>query len=278
MTSRCGRAHAAAGVLCTLLLVPVPALAAPNSASVSPDITVVLSTVNTADEDVSVDNLLGIVVPASIGTLPSETDVAAYTLLPNGDQLLAFDTTVELPGPITVERGDVVRYDGGDYTLEFDASANGVPNGAIADAVTTTPLGDLVLSFDTTVVLGTLTVADEDLVEFDGSTFSSLFDASAAGVPTALDVDGAHVLPDGNLALSFDTSGNLGSVDFDDEDVLEYDPAGPTWTLVYDGSAEHAAWSAADLNAIALPEPGFLLPLSAGLALLVALTRLRSRR
>ena len=117
----------------------------------------------------------------------------------------------------------------------------------------------------------------EGLVVFDGATFNMLFDGSAASVPASLDVDAAHVLPSGNFAVSFDGSGQLGGVDFDDEDVLEYDPSGGTWTLVYDGSAEHATWTSADLNAVALPEPSLLLQLSAGLAWLVALARLRNR-
>ena len=35
--------------------------------------------------------------------------------------------TTELAGPLTVYPGDVVRYDGGSYSLEFDSSAEGVP-------------------------------------------------------------------------------------------------------------------------------------------------------
>ena len=236
-------------------------------ALVSSDVTVELSATTFDDEDGAVDNLMGGVVPTSLGALPSSADVAAYHLHSNGDQLFSLDTTVTLPGPLTAERGDVVRYDGGSYTLEFDASAEGVPNSAVTDAVGRDGSGDLLLSFDTTVDLGALTADDGDLVVFDGASFSMAFDASAAGVPEALDLDGAHDLGNGNLGLSFDGSGQLGGVDFDDEDVLEYDPSGPTWLLAYDGSAEHAGWGGGpDLDAVALPEPGMLLLLGSGIA------------
>ncbi|MBI4518389.1 MAG: hypothetical protein HY699_21520 [Deltaproteobacteria bacterium] len=44
----------------------------------------------------------------------------------------------------------------------------------------------------------------------------------------------------GHLLLSFDTGGTAGGVDFDKEDVLEFD--GATWEMAYDGGAEHTEW------------------------------------
>ena len=77
--------------------------------------------------------------------------------------------------------------------------------------------------------------------------------------------------------MSFDTSGQVGGVDFDDEDVLEYDVGGATWSMAYDGSAEHADWVQSDLDAVHLPEPGGVVSLAAGLALVVGLRRRRRR-
>ncbi len=42
----------------------------------------------------------------------------------------------------------------------------------------------------------------------------------------------------GVLGLSFDGSGIVGGVDSDDEDVLLFDPSGPTWTLGFQTSTE----------------------------------------
>lgn len=224
------------------------------SVSVSPDVTIVLGGVTAHDEDVAVDDLAGTVSLVKLGDLPQAAAVSSYHLLENGDKLFSLDTAVELSGALTVEPGDVVRYDGVSYAVEFDASANGVPRGVAIDAVTTTAGGSLLLSFDTTVGLSAflrpIIVDDEDLVAFNGVLFKSAFDGSAAGVPEALDLDGAHNLGGGKLALSFDGSGSLGGVDFDDEDVLEYDAATGAWEMAYDGSAEHAGWASADLEAI----------------------------
>ncbi|MHC4062992.1 MAG: hypothetical protein ACYSUI_00605 [Planctomycetota bacterium] len=255
------------------------ALAQPllDSVSASPDVTVDLSSTTFADENVAVDNLLGVVVPASLGTLPENAAVTAYHPLDNGDQLFAVDTTAELPGPLVVERRDVVRYDGATYTLEFDGSNWGVPDGAAVDAVSMTQLGQLLLSFDTTVQVGGVIADDEDIVGWDGVSFWLGMDGSFLGIPEALDVDGIHDLQDNRGALSFDGSGVIGGVNFDDEDVLILDFGTLTWSLGYDGSAQHAALAAADVEAVALPEPGQLLMLASGIALLLGLGRRRMR-
>ena len=239
--------------------------------SASPDVTVELDGLFFADEDVAVDNLLGITVASPLGTLPGNAEVTAYALLLDGDHLLAFDTTAELPGSVFARRGDVVRYDGANYSIEFDASAASVPEGAVVDAVAES--AGLLLSFDTTVDLGGVSAADEDVVHWNGSSFLLVFDASAEGVDESLDLDAAQHLGGPNWALSFDTSGSVGGVDFDDEDVLEYD--GSTWTVLYDGSAQDADWSAADLDAVTLPEPGFALLMVSGLSTLMLLRKHR---
>ena len=126
------------------------------------------------------------------------------------------------------------------------------------DAVAVTGAGDLVLSFDTTVMLGEVTADDEDLVALDATGVASLlWDGSAAGVNSALDLDGAHIIAsNGHLLVSFDGSGSVGGVFFDDEDVLEHDPVGGTWELVQDSSGRFASWGRADLDALSARATG----------------------
>ena len=216
----------------------------------SPDVTVVLAGETLNDEDLAEDDLAGTVTLVNVGTLPSSADVNAYHGLSGGDQLLSFDTTVSLPGGIIAGPGDVVRFDGTTYTIEFDSTANGLPTGVLTDAVCVIPDGGLLLSFDITVNLGDITADDEDLVRLEDANFSLFFDGTGSGVSATLDLDGAHYLCNGNLLLSFDGSGKVDSVAFDDEDVLEYDPAYGTWELAYDGSYQHAHWAVADLDAM----------------------------
>ena len=251
---------------------------AQQSVSASPDITLAIGGGNlvTSDENVAIDNQLGIVLLESLGALPASTDVVAYGLDLGGDRLFVLDTTTSLAGGVIARRGDVVRYDGVTYSIEFDASAEGVPNGVVVDAVSRSANG-LLLSFDTTTTLPGLTaIADEDLVRWESGAFSLALDGSSVGVGTPLDVDAAQDLGGGAFLVSFDTSGSLGGVAFADEDVLRYD--GSAWTLDFDASAADADWAAADLDAVQVPEPSVSALGLAGGTLLWALVRGRSTR
>jgi hypothetical protein len=172
----------ARNVLVAILLATIGATPAAwaSTASLSPDITVTLDGVDFADESVAIDDALGTTLPISLGTLPGSAAVTAYHLLGNGDQLFALDTTAELAGPLTVYPSDVVRYDGVSYSLEFDSTAAAIPAGVAVDAVSRTAGGDLLLSFDTTVDLGAVIASDEDLVEWNGASFTMVFDVDRA--------------------------------------------------------------------------------------------------
>ncbi|MHC4164581.1 MAG: hypothetical protein ACYSUM_20855 [Planctomycetota bacterium] len=266
--------------LALLALAPASATRALDTASTSPDVSVVLGGTTFDDEDVAVDNLLGIVLPMNLGSLPPAADVDAYHLEASGDRLFSLDHTVALPGGLTAQPADVVRYDAAlaSYSLVLRPPTSIVRAGVGTDAITRAADGDLLLSFDSAVAIDATLADDEDLVRVDGTVYSLFFDASSAGVPASLDLDGAHHNPvDGHLFLSFDSSGKLGDVHFDDEDILEYDPGADTWAMAFDASAQHAAWAPADADAIAVPEPHRLLMLVAGSALLVGVGRKRIR-
>ncbi|HPG24555.1 MAG TPA: right-handed parallel beta-helix repeat-containing protein [Myxococcota bacterium] len=245
--------------------------------SASSDVTIDLGAgVVAADDDVSVDNQLGIVLLEGLGGLPSQTDVVAYGQELGGVRLFAVDTTVDLGG-LVARRGDVVRWNGQSYSIAFDASAEGVPTGAVVDAVSLAP-GGYLLSFDTTVDLGSGVVAhDEDLVRWSSSTgaFTIVLSGAAIGIPRALDVDGAQDLGGGAFLLSFDTAGTVLGVTFDDDDVLRLE--GGVLTVEFDGSAAHAAWGAADLDAVLVPEPGVAIGLLMGACALGRWARRRPR-
>jgi hypothetical protein len=252
----------------------------------SPDITVELDQAGGGtffDEDVAADDLAGTVLFANLGILAVADEVVGYELLPGGDQLLCFDEAVGLSATFFPRPGDVIRYDGTSYTLEFDATATGVPDGVVCDAVTLDPGGSLLISFDSTFELTdgggtTWTIHDEDLLRVTGpTTFSIFFDGSAAGIPDRLDVDGAHLGESGDLILSFDVSGVVGGVDFDDDDLTRFSPGSGVWSLYLDLATRDTDWIAADADAVSLPEPGGALGLACGIGFLIVLGRHRAR-
>ncbi|MEM7410502.1 MAG: hypothetical protein AAF430_09750 [Myxococcota bacterium] len=262
-----GWRHAWAAIGLALFAAPVGAI------DVSPDITLSLGGVTVQDEDVAED-LGGVIGLLPLGSLPANADIVGYEDL-GGEFLLAFDTTVSLsPGGVTAERRDVVRWDGSTYSLEFDGSAESIPDGVAIDAVGVGAASELLLSFDTTVALPVAgTVDDEEVVAFSGGSYSVFYDGSGLGsAALTLDTDAVQLMPNGDIRLSFDRSGLVSSIFFDDEDALDYTPGSGTWSLAYDGTGSDANWGAGDL--VALPEPG-LSSVLLGAALVAALARRR---
>ena len=259
----------------------MPALA---QVAASPDVTKELGLGAMAivtDEDVVLDDGAGGVLaffPPS-GLVPEAVDIVGFAPLAGGDVLIVLDASTSLPGVALAEPRDVVRYSPatGTFSLEFDGSSVlGVTPNLRIDAVSVNAASELLLSFDTTSTLPFAGfVADEDIVRFTGVVFSMELDASSVGVPEALDLDGAHRIAGTTRTLvSFDTSGSIGGVSFDDEDVLEYDSAVASFALVFDGSlSDPVDWPAADL--VALPEPSALSGLAGGFLMLAAMASRR---
>lgn len=224
--------------------------------SSSPDVTIKIGTELVFDED-AVFETGGTQAIEDLGPLVSTSDLQALDVEDSGDALFVLDITASLPGAGTVGPRDVVRYDGVNYTIEFAGGANGLPAGSRIDALSQTSDGDLLLSLDVTVAFGAahadtpFTAADEDVIRWDPTLgFMESFDGSTAGVATSLDTDSVHLIEaTQNLLLSFDGSGTVGGIGFDDEDVLEFAPQTTTWELAVDGSASNANWGAADLDA-----------------------------
>lgn len=248
-----------------------------SEVSASPDIAVDLSGVPVRSREAAIDDLMGGIVIENFGGLVEGANVDAYHADGCCAVLFSTDTTVSLPGGMVAAPEDVMRLSVGGYALEFDGSVAGVPPGASVDAVTRLTSGELVLSFDVTVDLGSgIVVADEDLVQWDGANFTLLFDGSTAGIDAALDLDGADVIGGSAFALSYDGSGSVGSVSFHDEDLLVVDVSNPSFVLLFDASAAHSGWSGADLDAVSVPEPSVLTTLAAGTALLLVLAGRRN--
>ncbi len=260
-----------------LSFVMAPFAKAQSVISVSPDVTIPLGAGNlmTADHAVAADNQLGIIVLQNLGAIPESADVIGYAEGSSGSKLLSFDTTVVLTGGLLVRPGDVVAWNGSSYSIVFDATLEGLPRGVQTDAIAIASNGGLLLSFDTDVSLpGSLHVADEDLVRWNGSAFSLALDGSSVGMSRALDVDAVDDLGGSVFLVSFDSGGTLpasaGSVAFADEDVLRHTSGG--WSLERDGSAADADWGAADLDAMQMvPEPGRALMLAVGGLFLAAI-------
>lgn len=268
-----------------LLSTGVSAASAQIRVTTSPDVTLELGTnLEVAGDDqvaIGASQTSTVYVPPIPG-LPESSAIAAYAVLDDGigaTSLFTFESDVPLPGGIVARRGDVVAVDGtGALSIQLDASAIGIPESVVTDALVSDGPA-LYLSFDGTVALpGGVLAADEDLVRWDGAAFALAFDGSAVGVDPSLDLDAAD-RTDGAWALSFDAAGIVGGVPFADEDVLAFSPAAGAWSpnLVFEGAAVDPDWAGGDLVAFAVPEAGFVAMLASGTLLLIGLRAGRAR-
>jgi hypothetical protein len=176
------------------------------------------------------------------------TDLAGLAIGAGGSLLFSVDAT-SLLGGVLVTRSDIGRLTGAVFSLAFDGSANGIPAGARIDAFTLDGT-DLLLSFDIGINFGGFVAHDEDLVRWDGATFTLDLDLSDEGLAPNLDLEAAHRRDDGTYLLSFSEGGSAGGVTFADEDILSLDPTDSTWTMFYDGSATHAGLVSASIDAL----------------------------
>lgn len=262
MTARGTRPRLSPGALSlgALIWLPLGAWSAVPAASqllavdVSNDVTWTAGGTTIDDEGARRVTLPSTVMALDLGPLPANAQVNAYHALEDGRRIFALDLFVDLGGGLTVGPGDLVAWNGTGFTLFFDGNAAGVPAGAKIDAVARMRSGGVtstIFSFDVAVALpGGLTVDDEDLVAWTGFAWSLHFDGSANGVPEFLDLDGFDQdQVNGARYFSFDTSGRIASVDFDDEDVVAFD--GAVWSLAYDASVHlDPTFAAGDLSAL----------------------------
>ncbi len=216
------------------------------SITYSPDITVVLGSRVVVDGEVVRERSDGFTQRLIAG---GPSDVDAFHRFADGSVLLSLEASTVANGRFA-SPADILAFGSGGVQTVLDSRSLGVPVGANADAVSIEPVTDaLLISFDITVKLGDTVFADEDVIRFNGQSFSMYFDASAAGIAEGLDLDGVHA-EHGLLLVSFDGSGRAGGVHFDDEDVLEYDEQAGSWSLAYDGSARFDGWKPGDLDAL----------------------------
>ncbi len=94
--------------------------------------------------------------------------------------------------------------------------------------------GTFLFSLDTTVSLsGGVVAAPGDVVSWNGASYTILFDGSARGIPSGVQVDAIGF--SNGLVLSFDTDVSLpGGITAADEDLVKL--IGSTWTMDFDGS------------------------------------------
>ncbi|MGI9232620.1 MAG: DNRLRE domain-containing protein, partial [Woeseiaceae bacterium] len=117
---------------------------------------------------------------------------------------------------------------------------------------------NVILSTDSSALLGGLSFTDKDLAEYDrvSDTATLFFEGAPLGL--AQDIDALHVLANGRIVLSAINTINLGGITAENEDLIDYDPVADTATMLFDGSALFTSGST-DISAVHVMDNGHLL-------------------
>ena len=198
----------------------------PFSILFSPKASKVVNGVNLADEDiVRYDASTCEVTTVFDGTaagLPASTNLDAIAVK-DGVTYFSLLGPANVPGIAgKVDDSDVVAYDGSDFTLFFDGSANGLStNAEDVDAIAFDETGKLLLStLGGYAVTGGVKGGDEDLLRFDGGVWTVRFDGSHNAGLAAEDVVGAAVAANGDIYLSLLDGFNVGGISGNAADVF----------------------------------------------------------
>lgn len=154
------------------------------------------------------------------------------------------DVTVRFADTLAADE-DVVEDAQGSMT-RIDLGALPASSDLVAYSVATD--GDLLFVLDVPATLpGGLYVTPRDVVRFDGSQYSIELRGGDHGVAPGAEIDAVGVLQ-GDLLLSFDVAGKLGTLAVEDEDLVRLESTQPDlWSLAFDGSAQGVP-VAADLD------------------------------
>lgn len=213
-------------------------------------------------------------------SLPS-ADIDALWVDTGLDRFVFSVAQNEIIGGVTYQDEDLILWDENTGTASLFHDFTGVFTGnEDIDALHVLANGNFLISTTNTSVINGYTIEAEDVVEYNpflgptGTVIGTVFDGSAV-VGAAENVDGLQILPSGRLVLSMANDFSLlsGGPTYDNDDVVIYDPSGPTLTLWLDVGA--LTGNNTNLTTFHVPEPRFAL-LALGLLGLAAAGRRRS--
>ncbi len=261
-----------AGLVCSIqVLGAVSAAARPP---LVPDVAIALAGLPAGvaqDEEVLEYAPGGWALSGALPAIPNEAGIQALTF-DGSDVLFTPDVTVEIAG-VTVEPRDIARWNGASIVLEVDGSASGIPDGLGIDALAfSIATGNLLISVDSSARVGPIDVDDEDLFRPSPSPLL-VFDGSAEGIDPALDLVGFGMRTAEEGIFTFDGSGRVDDIDFDDEDLLLWSFTSGDFGLYLDASSLDPAFVAVDVQAV--PEPSFGSTTFVGLWALLVVCRAR---
>ncbi|MGZ8243552.1 Ig-like domain-containing protein [Methylomagnum sp.] len=182
--------------------------------------------------------------------VPGIANVDGLQRVDNTHFYLSFNGNESLPGLGTVQDEDIVFYNGGTWSVYFDATARGLTQNLDAFTIAgTTVYFSTAGNTNPPGVTGTGDNAD--IYAWNGTAFSRVVDVTAIPnpVPASANVDGLKFVDATHFYVSFDDNvalPGLGTVQ--DEDIVYYNNG--TWTVYFDGTARGLTNANHDIDAL----------------------------
>lgn len=224
---------------------------------------IVLSTAGTAtlggttfeNEDAVAFTSTATTIPFDGSTIfAGNENIDAFHFIDSDNVLLSTTGNASI-GTTSFRDEDVVQYtfSTGVATIIFDGSTIFSGNEDI-DAVYQIDADTILISTMEPAAIGGNNYQDNVMIQYTLSTganseFFDLQNYTAGGS----DIDGFHILPNGNYLVSTDNTETIGALTFEDEDVIELDIGTPGVTLYFDGDANYSADEETDAVSLIVP-------------------------
>ncbi len=153
------------------------------------------------------------------------------------------------------------------FTYNAKDSLGAVSITAATVSITVNPVQEqatLYFSLESNGTVGDLSVADEDIVAYDGTNFSLLFDGSDVGLGS-FDINAFAIISPTEILMSFTGSGTVGDISMDDSDIVKFtatslgESTAGSFSMYFDGSDVGLTRSGEDIDGVELLANGNLL-------------------
>ena len=202
------------------MLVGAGVIPAQTRLFLSMDVPVTVAGTSYAETDILQYNAAGFapfLSGASLG-IPAGVNLDAVGFYGTG-VLFAVDVPATLGGIDFSER-DLILYNGSSYSKFLDGTAAGLPAGARINAATVEAGGNLIFALDVPATLDGTSFSSNDLIAYDGTSFSLYFKGSDHGIPENVNIEGVTVGVIGEFYLALDIPCEVAGLEVDPRDVI----------------------------------------------------------